>query len=673
MRSSFMGFEVSKRSIQMSQKALDITNNNMGNIETKGYTRQRLDTASLYISSYTYWQTRLSKLSLAGQGVTAFGVSQIRNAYLDKRYRDTICYQYEYNAKIEVMQEIETAIDNIDTVGLTTAFNQLKTALSKVSLIEPDAKDMCSLVRNEAQNICSMLRAYDADLKRLLQNNLGELEQSISGANNLVDKIVYFNKQIVNEYASTDFGRVMSGQGVSEYGPLELLDQRNVLLDELAQYGDIQVFQNTNGSVRVTMGGTEIINDQELQHIVMRSYDDYNAAVLSYSNGEQVRLNSGEIKAYVDMVNGHGPYAAGKYQNSEYGIPYYIDAINAFATEFANLMNETNGMERDYNTYTFNGTKFWDAMTTTPAPGDPDTRPVFTITLGTKTVTIAPDTYEDFADETDFQTWLNDEFKDENGDPLITFAADGTTFTLKANDSKTYFKISQDNNTDAGMREVVLQEHDSGRRLITGTPDVWQEFYNRNNAAYNFKDLEAMKSAYSSNTLLKNAFDKFSVEFLEEYAAADSEIDVTAANIHVSDAWMNNEIMIGETFNYVKGEWDTANLDGSNLQRFIMALEAKRDWGRAMDFTNGTAFDYLFFLSNRVGQGIEFYEDQLSATINTANELMNNRDAISAVSDTEEGMNLLMYQKWFNASARIMTALDECIDKVINGMGRCGL
>jgi len=114
-------------------------------------------------------------------------------------------------------------------------------------------------------------------------------------------------------------------------------------------------------------------------------------------------------------------------------------------------------------------------------------------------------------------------------------------------------------------------------------------------------------------------------------------------------------------------------LDGSNLQRFVMALEAKRDWGRARDFTNGTAFEYLFFIHNRVGQRIKYYDDQLSATINTENELLNNRDAISAVSDTEEGANMMTYQKWFNASARIMTALDECLDKVINGMGRCGL
>ena len=38
----------------------------------------------------------------------------------------------------------------------------------------------------------------------------------------------------------------------------------------------------------------------------------------------------------------------------------------------------------------------------------------------------------------------------------------------------------------------------------------------------------------------------------------------------------------------------------------------------------------------------------------------------------EEGMNLLQYQKSFAAACRLMTALDEAMDKVINGMGIVG-
>jgi len=39
----------------------------------------------------------------------------------------------------------------------------------------------------------------------------------------------------------------------------------------------------------------------------------------------------------------------------------------------------------------------------------------------------------------------------------------------------------------------------------------------------------------------------------------------------------------------------------------------------------------------------------------------------------EEGINMMNYQKWYNAIARMVTTLDEALDKLINGTGRVGL
>ena len=46
MRSSFAGFTTAQLAMRASQKALDVTGQNIANINTKGYTRQRLDLIS---------------------------------------------------------------------------------------------------------------------------------------------------------------------------------------------------------------------------------------------------------------------------------------------------------------------------------------------------------------------------------------------------------------------------------------------------------------------------------------------------------------------------------------------------------------------------------------------------------------------------------------------------
>lgn len=49
MRPTFMGLETAKRGLMVNQKAIDIVGNNITNMQTKGYTRQRLDTVSVQV------------------------------------------------------------------------------------------------------------------------------------------------------------------------------------------------------------------------------------------------------------------------------------------------------------------------------------------------------------------------------------------------------------------------------------------------------------------------------------------------------------------------------------------------------------------------------------------------------------------------------------------------
>ncbi|MDF2683781.1 MAG: flgK [Brevibacillus sp.] len=71
--------------------------------------------------------------------------------------------------------------------------------------------------------------------------------------------------------------------------------------------------------------------------------------------------------------------------------------------------------------------------------------------------------------------------------------------------------------------------------------------------------------------------------------------------------------------------------------------------------------------------------DAQEATRNQANSEMlvgtvdNQRQSVSGVSIDDEMAEMVKYQHAYSASARVMTSMDEILDKVINGMGRVGL
>ena len=56
----------------------------------------------------------------------------------------------------------------------------------------------------------------------------------------------------------------------------------------------------------------------------------------------------------------------------------------------------------------------------------------------------------------------------------------------------------------------------------------------------------------------------------------------------------------------------------------------------------------------------------------SAVELDTNRDSISSVDLNHETVNMIQYQKSYSAACRLMTTMDEILDKLINGTGIAG-
>ena len=82
---TFDTFTAARLGIIASQKGLSITGNNISNINTVGYTRQKLNQNSLKVGGADRYQSQFDVK--VGTGVICNSVSQIRDPYLDIRYR----------------------------------------------------------------------------------------------------------------------------------------------------------------------------------------------------------------------------------------------------------------------------------------------------------------------------------------------------------------------------------------------------------------------------------------------------------------------------------------------------------------------------------------------------------------------------------------------------------
>lgn len=112
--------------------------------------------------------------------------------------------------------------------------------------------------------------------------------------------------------------------------------------------------------------------------------------------------------------------------------------------------------------------------------------------------------------------------------------------------------------------------------------------------------------------------------------------------------------------------------------------------GKEIDLGNGTKVTLTFtkdlddlegattqsFYQGLIGKiGVSAREAENSTVSSATNQLSisNRRASVSSVSLDEEMTNMIMFQQAYNASARMVTVVDETLDKIINGMGRVGI
>ncbi len=85
-RSSFFGFEIAKTGLFISQHNLNVTGHNISNVNTPGYTRQRLVTSAIEPYS-TIGKLASYERGILGGGTQSHYVDQLRNEYLDREFR----------------------------------------------------------------------------------------------------------------------------------------------------------------------------------------------------------------------------------------------------------------------------------------------------------------------------------------------------------------------------------------------------------------------------------------------------------------------------------------------------------------------------------------------------------------------------------------------------------
>ena len=128
LRATFAGFSTAISAMQASQKRLDITGQNLSNMNTVGYTRQTLETSSLNYTNPVSKYMSANDLTV-GFGVSMDRISQVRDPYLDAQYR-TQMTKASYSDAIQVsLDSLADVLDESTINGISKAFDDIQATL----------------------------------------------------------------------------------------------------------------------------------------------------------------------------------------------------------------------------------------------------------------------------------------------------------------------------------------------------------------------------------------------------------------------------------------------------------------------------------------------------------------------------------------------------------------
>ncbi|MBW4827895.1 MAG: flagellar hook-associated protein FlgK [Clostridiaceae bacterium] len=310
------GFNSAVSGLIASQRSLYVTNHNLNNMNTDGYSRQVANqraTAPFHMPG----------VGFLGTGTEIYDIERMRNSYIDLKYWNESAPMGEWEVKKNTLMEIEKLFGEVSDSSFRQYMDDFFESLTNLSTNSSDFS-----YREPVKETAIALTKHINETAKRLENLKNEtefvIETKVKQINDIGEQIAALNKQI--------YALEIDGNSAND-----LRDQRELLVDELSKIVNVRVDESKDGKYKVSISGITLVDHDYITKMEYRPKDknDINSPKeLKWANGNDINLKSGELKGLLDLVDGNGE--DGKYR----GIPYYQNKLNDFAKGFAEGINE---------------------------------------------------------------------------------------------------------------------------------------------------------------------------------------------------------------------------------------------------------------------------------------------------------------------------------------------
>lgn len=716
MSSTFGGLNTMVRGLYAHQIALNTVGNNITNINTDGYSRQRsniVETAPEEIFG------GLGALSM-GTGCATESIIRLRDELIDAQVRKGTTPQGYGDVMKDTLAKIETIFKEPSDTGIQKAMDNFWDAWQQLGVDGADSGTR-TVVRQRGVELVDAIQRSATWLEDLKTDTQNALTTKVRTMNQYITELASVNKQVI----ASPSDQVNA-----------LKDRQDLLMEKIARMAPIQAKREPNGSVLLSIGGITVV-DQDRPHLLDANVTTTGKLKMA-GTGLELTLGDqgGELQGLIDTRD-----------STTLGAPAFLDQLGKMSqfllTDFNAVHRSGFGTNNETNVNFFGDNTFGEGVeqvgvtlqltssaaiassVAVPVSATHSTTLVLTDTLvdGTEksmTVNLAegwtvPQVVEAInaqaaADSSSIRAAYDTKeqklqiYATGNSQKVtaaVTSPAGSTYLTndlkLEAPDTDYWVTQLQVNSSLFGAEglakiaakssigEVGVDPNVSGTPRAVKSSNIWQG--NTTGGAmtatvtgnYTFDPaslpIRVRIENYTTNSdgTRKPIALRYSTDgatWSDSIApASDNSFSLTVKGATVKmNIAANAANAINDIYVVTLPSGNTGNAGGTNAVRLANLLKQTLSSTLGNTSLNG-------FYNNLIGSlGVQSQNAINNSTNQDSmvNQTKNMRDAISGVNLDEELTAMIKYQKGYNGCARLLTAMDELLDKLINGTGMVG-
>lgn len=307
---------IGKSGLYASKKSLEVTGHNLANVNTEGYSRQKVVQATAQpVSTGGFIQ---------GTGVKVKDIARYNDDFIEKRLNNAVATNKFYESRSENLGQIEAIFNELDADGLNQTLNKFFNAFRELAN-QPENETIRSVVKDNASLVVKDFHRIRETLDSQAKNIDKKIDSAVSDVNGLLHQIADLNQKINTLEAS---------QG--ETG--DFRDQRDLSLRKLAEYFKVHTYFDEKKRFVVNAQGIGTLvtgtNVQELATIAENKENSSN----NMSGSKEIVLRDRPSQKVTDVFQSGELSSIIKVRNTD--LRKLQDDMDNIAYEFANSVNK---------------------------------------------------------------------------------------------------------------------------------------------------------------------------------------------------------------------------------------------------------------------------------------------------------------------------------------------